>query len=162
MKVAPADPFIQQVGEENVSHQEEAVKRLQVVFDGRCGLCNSMVRWLLRRDRNRRIAFVAAGSERGDALLAKYGRDSAEAARTILVIREGGREHNTVLVRSAAILVLLKELPQPWPTAAQVLRWIPLPLRDAGYRIVARLRYRIWGRSDTCPIPTSGTPDQLR
>jgi predicted DCC family thiol-disulfide oxidoreductase YuxK len=38
---------------------------------------------------------------------------------------------------------------------AKVFKWIPRPLRDLGYRIIARLRYRIWGRFETCPIPTA-------
>jgi predicted DCC family thiol-disulfide oxidoreductase YuxK len=49
---------------------------------------------------------------------------------------------------------MLAELPGPWPSVARILRFIPRSLRDVGYRIVARLRYRIWGRLENCPIPT--------
>jgi predicted DCC family thiol-disulfide oxidoreductase YuxK len=51
-------------------------------------------------------------------------------------------------------MALLAELPRPWPWVATGLRWIPLPLRDSGYRLVARWRYRLWGRLESCPVPT--------
>jgi predicted DCC family thiol-disulfide oxidoreductase YuxK len=59
-----------------------------------------------------------------------------------------------VLVRSNAVLALLGELPQPWPSVAAALGWIPRPLRDLGYRLIACWRYRIWGRLESCPLPT--------
>ena len=139
-----------------MSHNKEPGMALQVLFDGHCGLCNGLVSWLLLRDRHHRLHFVAADTELGATLLARYGRVPADAARTILVIREGSRQQNPVLIRSAAVLALLKELSAPWPSVALVLRWVPLPLRDAAYAFVARCRYSIWGRTDTCPISVSG------
>jgi predicted DCC family thiol-disulfide oxidoreductase YuxK len=50
---------------------------------------------------------------------------------------------------------MLRQLPRPWPAVAAVMAWIPHRLRDLGYRLVARYRYRIWGRLETCPIPTA-------
>jgi predicted DCC family thiol-disulfide oxidoreductase YuxK len=138
-----------------VSHSEESGGQLQVIFDGRCGLCNGLVRWLKRRDVYHRLRFIPSESAQGGALLAQHGRDADEASQTILVLREGGSAQQGVLVRSAAVLALLRESAPPWQAVAHVLRWIPLPLRDVGYRIVARVRYRIWGRNDACPIPVS-------
>jgi predicted DCC family thiol-disulfide oxidoreductase YuxK len=60
-----------------------------------------------------------------------------------------------VLARSEAVLALLAELPRPWPAVAAALGWIPRPLRDLGYRLIARWRYRIWGRLESCPVPTA-------
>jgi len=53
------------------------------------------------------------------------------------------------------MLTLLRELPSPWPAAAAALRLVPRPLRALGYRLVARWRYRIWGRLESCPLPTT-------
>jgi predicted DCC family thiol-disulfide oxidoreductase YuxK len=50
---------------------------------------------------------------------------------------------------------MLRELPRPWPPVVAVLRWIPRPVRDLGYRLIARWRYRIWGRLKSCPLPTA-------
>ena len=56
--------------------------------------------------------------------------------------------------RSSAIVGLLRQLGGPWRLVATLLWLIPRPLRDVGYRMVARSRYRIFGKSDTCRVPT--------
>jgi predicted DCC family thiol-disulfide oxidoreductase YuxK len=50
---------------------------------------------------------------------------------------------------------MLRELPRPWPAVAVALGWVPGFLSDPAYRLVARWRYRIWGRLESCPIPTA-------
>jgi predicted DCC family thiol-disulfide oxidoreductase YuxK len=77
---------------------------------------------------------------------------------TILVLRNTGTHVEELLVRSNAILACLRVLPQPWPFFAAVARLIPRPVREA-YRFIANHRYRIWGRYDSCPIPT---PEERR
>ncbi len=131
--------------------------RLLVVFDGHCGLCNRAVRWLLARDRRDRLRFVPSESGKVAALLQRHGfgvPDAALSPSTILVVRDPGGTAERVLDRSDALVALLDELPRPWPAAGAVLGWIPRPLRDLGYRLIARWRYRIWGRLESCPLPT--------
>jgi predicted DCC family thiol-disulfide oxidoreductase YuxK len=151
---------------------DELGGRLLVVYDGHCGLCNHSVHWLLRRDSHDRLRFVASQSEKIAAVLMRHGftdsvpqlelpADPRSATistfnpNTILVLCGIGTEEEQLLTRSDAILAILRELPQPWPAAATALRPIPRPLRDLGYRIIARSRYRIWGRMESCPIPTT-------
>jgi predicted DCC family thiol-disulfide oxidoreductase YuxK len=69
-------------------------------------------------------------------------------------VRDAGGPEEQVLARSEAVVALLRELPRLWPWVGVGLGWIPRALRDAGYRLVARWRYRIWGRMENCPIPT--------
>jgi predicted DCC family thiol-disulfide oxidoreductase YuxK len=150
---------------------DELGARLLVVYDGHCGLCNRSVRWFLKRDRQDRLRFIASQSEKIAAVLTRYGlADSVPATKltdgfhstgsgpfnpsTILVLRGIGTPSEQLLTRSDAILAILRELPSPWPAAAAALRLIPRPLRDLGYRIISRSRYRIWGRLESCPIPT--------
>ncbi|MGH9520652.1 MAG: thiol-disulfide oxidoreductase DCC family protein [Terriglobales bacterium] len=144
--------------------------RLLVLFDGHCGLCNRAVRWFLRRDRHDRLRFAPASSPALVPILAPLlaasldvspassfaspESASALATRTILVISNPGQPAKQILLRSAAILALLAELPAPWPAVARTLRIVPRPLRDLVYRLIARIRYRIWGRYDACPLPT--------
>ncbi|MGC1462227.1 MAG: DCC1-like thiol-disulfide oxidoreductase family protein [Terracidiphilus sp.] len=133
-------------------------ERLLVMFDGHCGLCNGLVRWLLRRDRRDRLRFVAMESAKVAGLVARHVRDSdvpASGPGTLLVVQDAGGPAERVLERSDAVLTVLRELPRPWPELGMALRWIPRPVRDLGYRVVARLRYRIWGRLESCPIPTA-------
>jgi predicted DCC family thiol-disulfide oxidoreductase YuxK len=140
-----------------VSELEQLGNRLLVIFDGHCGLCNRSVRWLLRHDRRDRLRFVASESASVAGLLARQSidvPDSELGPGTILVVSDPGGPAERMLGRSDAVLALLGELPRPWPAVGVALGWIPRPLRDLGYRVIARWRYRIWGRLEICPVPT--------
>jgi predicted DCC family thiol-disulfide oxidoreductase YuxK len=141
-----------------VNDLDEVGGRLLVIYDGHCGLCNRSVRWSLARDRADRLRFVASDSPKVAGLLARHGfiaEPHQEGPGSILVVRNAGRPTEQLLLRSDAIVALLGEMPSPWPALAVWLRLAPRPLRDLGYRLVARSRYRIWGRLATCPIPTA-------
>jgi predicted DCC family thiol-disulfide oxidoreductase YuxK len=130
--------------------------RLLVIFDGRCGFCNHSVRWLLRRDRRDRLRFVASESERVVGLLARHGVDvasNADGPGSIVVARDAGGAAESVLVRSDAVVALLRELHGPWARVGTAIKWVPRPMRDMGYGLAARWRYRIWGRLESCPVP---------
>jgi predicted DCC family thiol-disulfide oxidoreductase YuxK len=130
--------------------------RLWVIFDGHCGLCNGLVRWLLHRDSQDRLRFVSSDSPKIIELLARHGINATDAGWTpdsFFVARDADTPAEALLIRSNATIAIFAELPTPWPAVGAVLRWIPRPLRDLGYRLVARWRYRIWGRLEFCPIP---------
>jgi predicted DCC family thiol-disulfide oxidoreductase YuxK len=141
----------------SVSGMDEIGDRLLVVFDGHCGFCNGFVRWLLRRDRHDRLRFAASESPKVAGLLARHADllEPGGAPGTVLVFRHSLMAQEQVLTRFSATLALLRELPRPWPAVAAVLRWVPGFLSDPLYRLVARWRYRIWGRLESCPIPTA-------
>jgi predicted DCC family thiol-disulfide oxidoreductase YuxK len=143
----------------SVSEFTELDGRLLVIFDGRCGLCNRSVRWFLRRDRGDRMRFVASESSLVAVLLARNEISTVNAGTvapsSIVVVRDAGGVGERVLVRSDAVLAMLEELPRPGPAIARVLGWIPRPVRDLGYRLISRWRYRIWGRLESCPLPTA-------
>ena len=141
-----------------MSELENIGDRLLVIYDGVCGFCNLSVRWFLLRDRTDRLRFVASDSAKVADLLARHGLDAAMAtgnSGTILVAQAVETPAERLLIRSDAVIAMLRALPGPWPGLAAMLRIIPHPLRDLGYRLVARWRYRIWGRLDACPIPTA-------
>jgi predicted DCC family thiol-disulfide oxidoreductase YuxK len=137
--------------------------RLLVIFDGHCVLCNSAVRWFLRRDRRDQLRFAASESINLTALLARHhiAANAQAGPDTILVVRDFNRPAEEIHLRSNAALAILRELPQPWPTVAAALRLIPRPLRDLGYRLIAGSRTRIWGRLESCPIPTAAERDRF-
>jgi predicted DCC family thiol-disulfide oxidoreductase YuxK len=140
-----------------VSDFSDLGSRLLVVYDGHCGFCNRTVRWFLRRDAQDRLRFVPAESPRVADLLARHGFtafDVPASPDTIVVVRNPGTPHEQVFLRSDAAAALLAELPQPWSALGALFRLVPRPIRDLGYRFIARIRYRIWGRYDVCPIPT--------
>jgi predicted DCC family thiol-disulfide oxidoreductase YuxK len=141
----------------SVSELNGIGNRLLVIFDGYCGFCNRSVRWFLRRDRKDRLRFVPSESHKVSELLARHGMGlpgSELGPNTIVVVRDPGGPGERVFIRSEAAREMLGELPQPWRAAGVVFGWIPRPVRDLGYRLVARWRYRIWGRLESCPVPT--------
>ncbi|MGD0682131.1 MAG: DCC1-like thiol-disulfide oxidoreductase family protein [Terracidiphilus sp.] len=141
-----------------MNHFAEFGDRLLVIFDGHCGLCNGTVRWLLRRDLRDRLRFAASESAKVAGLLTRHGislQETKSGPTTILVVQEFDQPAERVLERSKAVLALLAELPRPWPAVAAALGWVPRPMLDLGYRVIARWRHRIWGRSESCPLPTA-------
>jgi predicted DCC family thiol-disulfide oxidoreductase YuxK len=141
-----------------VSELDSVGDRLLVIFDGRCGFCNRSIRWFLVRDRRDRLRFAAYESPKVAGILARHGLDASKFALDpdpMLVALGLDSPAERLLFRSDGVLAILGELPSPWPSVAAALKWIPRPLRDLAYRVVARFRYRIWGQLDACPIPTA-------
>lgn len=124
---------------------------LLVLFDGVCGFCNRSVQFLLARDRIGRFRFAPLQGELAERLGRQYGFDVADLDTMYLVADYGG-PNERVLARSAAVFTALGALPVPW-SWLRWLAWIPRSLTDAGYRFVARHRYRLFGRRESCPLP---------
>jgi predicted DCC family thiol-disulfide oxidoreductase YuxK len=115
-----------------------------VLFDGGCGLCSRTVRFLLRHDARGRMRFAPLGSTAATEVLHARGVDPAELPDSVVVVDAMG-----VHVRSSAVLRLAPELRAPW-SWFRVFVAVPRPLRDVGYRFVARHRLRFFGQDDVC------------
>jgi predicted DCC family thiol-disulfide oxidoreductase YuxK len=120
-----------------------------VLFDGVCNFCNASVNWLIDRDRGARLRFAALQSPAGQRLLAGFGQVRPERDPDSVVLVEGAALYD----RSTALLRAVRHLPGPWSWLA-ALRIVPRPLRDAIYRWFAARRYRWFGKSDACRVPT--------
>lgn len=121
--------------------------RATIVFDGVCLLCNGWVKFLLRHDRRGRYRFAAMQGQAGRALLQQHGLDPDDPLSFLLVDTTGAWTDSDAIVRVLAGLGGLWRL-------SRVLRLIPRRVRDLGYRLIARNRYRWFGRSDHCMLPT--------
>jgi predicted DCC family thiol-disulfide oxidoreductase YuxK len=117
-----------------------------VVFDGVCRLCSGWVQFLLRHDRSGRIRFAPMQGLTGRALLQQHGLDPDDPLSFLWV--ESGRGYRN----SDAILRIVDGLGGAW-RLLRILRLLPRPLRDTGYRLIARNRYRWFGRRDACLLP---------
>lgn len=118
-----------------------------ILFDGVCVFCSRWVRFVVDHDRDRRFKFVAIQSERGRALAERLGIDP-EAPQTNAVVWKG-----RAWFKSDAALMVLGALPRTrW---LGVLKALPRPVRDPVYDLVARNRYRIFGRTDACMVPSA-------
>jgi len=125
-----------------------------VLFDGVCNLCNAVVRFIARRDPHERFRFASLQSQAARALLDAC--PPPHGGGETLVLIENGRCHT----RSGAALRIARRLSMPWPLLAVMLA-VPAPLRDAAYTVVARHRYRWFGRTEVCPLPPPGLARRL-
>lgn len=121
-----------------------------VLYDGTCGFCDASVQWLLDHDRERRFHYAPLQGETAAALRSRHPELPQDLDSVLLVRRTPAGEE--VLSRSGAVLGICAQLPGAW-SLLRVFRWVPRLLRDAAYMLVARVRYRIWGRVDACRIP---------
>lgn len=117
-----------------------------IIFDEHCLLCSSSVRFIIKRDPRALFIFTRPHTLITDSLIKQYHLED-ESFDSIVLFHKA-----TFYKKSDAILEIIKTFSWPW----QLLRWmsyIPRPLRDAVYDLVARYRYRIFGKSPDCFIP---------
>jgi len=120
---------------------------LIIIFDGVCNLCSRSVRFILRHDCRRTFKLATAQSTAGRALLSDHGLDP-DKLETFVLLKKG-----EVYVRSDAALEIAKELDWPW-RGLRTLRLVPRVCRDPLYNVIARNRYRWFGKKERCLIPT--------
>lgn len=120
-----------------------------LLFDGVCNLCNGVVRFVIGRDPKGKFLFAALQSDAGQAFLRRFHLSTGDFETFVLV--EKGRHYT----QSTAALRVAKGLSGLWPLLYAFII-VPKPIRDFFYAIVARNRYRWFGRREVCMIPTEG------
>lgn len=119
-----------------------------IFYDGHCGLCHWAVKFVLRHDRNGDL-FRFAPLQGAAFRAAVPEAQRAPLPDSVVVLTNDGQ----LLVRSNAFLHIIRRFGGGWCMLAAVLAIIPRPVRDAVYNLVARTRYRIFGRKDdVCPL----------
>jgi len=121
-----------------------------ILFDGTCAFCEGSVRFIAARDGGY-FKFGASQTAEARHLLAQHHVDRASARSIILI------ENDEVFLRSTAALRIAKRLDAPWRWAS-VLLWVPRPIRDAVYGVIAAVRHRLAGQSNACEVP----PPEIR
>ena len=118
-----------------------------LLYDGACVLCDAAVQFVLEHERDDRFRFASLQSDVGRQLAEACGAGRPLPASLIVV------DHGRCLLRSDAALFVADHLNAPWSWAAAG-RWVPRPVRDLVYDVVARNRYRWFGVRDECRLPT--------
>ncbi len=118
-----------------------------LLYDGTCGLCHKSVKWLLHHERDHALRFAPLQGPTGDAMRAKYPNIPTSIDSVVLIAND------RAYLRSKAFMHVAQHLRAPWRWA-YAFRWMPGFVMDLGYRLVASLRYRIWGRADLCDLPS--------
>jgi predicted DCC family thiol-disulfide oxidoreductase YuxK len=118
-----------------------------VLFDGVCKFCNASVNFIIDRDRRGRVRFAALQSATGQELLRRFRLPTTGLDSLVLV--EAGRCYT----RSTAALRISRWLDGFWPVLSALIL-LPPVLRDGAYDLLARNRYRWFGKLDACRLPT--------
>lgn len=121
-----------------------------IFFDGYCVLCNGFVDWLLKQDKNKVLQFASLQGETAKRLL---GPDIQ--VKTIIYLRKQQQYE-----KSTAVLKVLSDLGGVWKGSA-IFILIPTIIRDAIYDLVARVRYQIAGKRDSCRLPTADEKQRI-
>jgi predicted DCC family thiol-disulfide oxidoreductase YuxK len=127
-----------------------------------------MVQFILKHDRGGRFRFASLQNPFAARILARHGVNPDQLDTVYVVIDNDsanllgvdigeGRSGEVLLARSDAVLYVLDLMGGFWRLAGRLIRLVPRGLRDRGYRAVARNRYRIFGRYETCPLPSEAT-----
>lgn len=126
--------------------------RFVLLFDGSCAVCDSTVQWLTDRDPEARLAYAPLSGPTAAAVRARHPEWPENLDSLVLVEQTAGGER--IHWYSTAMLRSVGQLDGFVPTLARLALWFPRPLRDVFYRAFARIRYRVFGRLESCRIPT--------
>ena len=116
-----------------------------------CGLCNRLNVFVLTRDVQGVFAFASLQSQTGQSLLKRFGK-ATEDLTTFYVLTDYRAESPVLLAKSRAALFVASRLGGLWP-ALGTFGVLPTAMLDAVYDLIARYRYRVSGRYETCPVP---------
>ncbi len=122
-------------------------------YDGECGLCNAVVRWLLREDSAAVLRFAPLRGKTGQRTLQRFGLPTEEFD-SILFLPDLGSDQPRL--RTGGVIGVLAALGGVWRVLAWLAWCVPGPLRDSAYKLVARVRYRVFGAYVPTPLPEPG------
>ena len=124
-----------------------------LLYDGVCGLCNRLNQFVLRHDLEGLFHFASLQSQLADRILTRHGA-SASDLDTVYIVVNYNQPNESLHSRSDAIVFVLTHLTGIWCGAGTLISWLPRWFRDWGYDLVARNRYRVFGRYETCMMPS--------
>jgi len=123
-----------------------------LLYDGECGLCNAVMRFMLRHDRHGLLCFAPLQGRTGQAFLQAQGMNTKDFD-SLVFIENLTRGDTRFFLRTEGGLCALAEMGGGWRRVAILLRHVPLTWRDGVYRLVGRVRYRVFGSYRPTPLP---------
>jgi predicted DCC family thiol-disulfide oxidoreductase YuxK len=122
-------------------------KHITVLFDGVCNLCNGTVQFVIKHDRAAIFRFASLQSHHAHTLLREVNLPT-DQLYSVIVIKDG-----IAYQKSDAALQIARHLSGFWHWL-YIFRFVPKFIRDSIYNLIARNRYRLFGKQDQCMIPT--------
>jgi predicted DCC family thiol-disulfide oxidoreductase YuxK len=117
-----------------------------ILFDGVCNLCGNSVSLLIKYDKNNIFRFAAMQTKAGENIIQEY--NVLNDRKSIILIKQG-----TVFYKSDAIIEIAKQI-TGWPSILKYGFLFPKFLRDGIYDLIAKNRYFLFGKKDTCSTPS--------
>ena len=123
-----------------------------LLYDGLCGFCNGAVQFILRHDYHALFKFAPLQGDFGQAVLARHSE--VASVDSLLLVERSSTGQEQIFARSDAVLRIVRELGWPWRLGV-MFAVVPRFARDGAYDLFARLRYRLFRRYETCPVPSA-------
>jgi predicted DCC family thiol-disulfide oxidoreductase YuxK len=117
-----------------------------ILFDGVCNFCNRSINIILDHDQDAHFQFAASQSNAGINLLQQFKLDQKASASVILI------DNEKVYTKTDAVIQIATHL-KGWPKLFSLIKFIPKPIRDFAYNLIAKNRYLLFGKRETCRIP---------
>jgi predicted DCC family thiol-disulfide oxidoreductase YuxK len=130
-----------------------------ILYDGVCGLCHRVTRFVLPRDTRKVFRFASIQSDVGRRMLQAHGKDP-DALDTFCVVSDYKSEHSTLFMKASGVLFVVRRLGWPWRLAT-VFGVLPRRILNWGYDRVAKNRYRFFGRYEVCMLPSPDDRDRF-
>ena len=125
------------------------------LFDGVCGLCSKFVQFVLPKDQENKFQFASLQSSFATELLKRYNINPKDL-NSFYVVADYDLPSQRVLSKSDAAAFVLSNLDGPW-SMLSLIKHLPKALRNWGYDLVAKNRYQIFGKKDSCQLPSEST-----
>lgn len=150
----------------NSSMSDESTPKI-VLFDGVCVLCNYWAQFIIKHDTQKTLKLASVQSPVGQEILKYYGMPTTTFDTLLYVegleledlqtgnmgVENKGKRNNHLFIKTAAIFKILSQLGIPWRLFT-FLKIIPTALSDRAYNIIARNRYKLFGKKEHCILPT--------
>jgi predicted DCC family thiol-disulfide oxidoreductase YuxK len=125
-----------------------------IIFDGVCNFCNKTVNTILKFDKQTYFQFAPSQSNAAKVIIQQLNIDQKAIASVILI------DQDQIYTKTDAVLQIAKHL-NGWPKLFLLLKFIPKPIRDFGYDLIANNRYRLFGKKAACMVPEASIRDRF-
>lgn len=117
-----------------------------ILFDGVCNFCNRTINIILKHDKDAHFQFAPSQSTAGKDILQQFGLEQNGKSSVILI------DNEKLYTKTDAVIQIATHL-KGWPRLFRFIKFIPKPIRDFGYDLIAKNRYAIFGKKASCMIP---------
>ena len=128
-----------------MNHESGGYSNPILFFDGVCNLCNKAVDFIIRRDKNRIFRYASLQSDIARALLPASINEKSYETIYVLVGEQ-------ILAKSNAVFYVAEHL-DGWPKLLKYMKWVPSNFADAIYTMIAKNRYKVFGKRESCRLP---------